>query len=70
MHFSRQHRSNHVQFAALAGVAQWAANELIRLRAVRGNATELEDLSMIEECRDAIFFADRLLTGGGQIGKA
>jgi len=64
-HFSWQHRSNHVQFAALA-----AANELIRLRAVRGNATELEDLSMIEECRDAIFFADRLLTGGGQIGKA
>ena len=54
-----------MQFAALA-----AANELIRLRAVRGNATELEDLSMIEECRDAIFFADRLLTGGGQIGKA
>jgi len=38
------------------------------LPAVRGNAAELEDLSTIEECRDAIF-ADRLFTSGGQIGQ-
>jgi hypothetical protein len=49
--FSRQHRPNHVQFAALADVTQWA------------------DLCTIEECCDAILFADRLFTAAGQIGK-
>jgi GAF domain-containing protein len=64
-HFCRQHRPNPSQIAALNQMAQMAADRIITLRA-HGTGGEFEYLCSIDECRKAIFLADKLLNGSGR----
>jgi hypothetical protein len=54
-----------LQLGALNDMAQMAAGRIIALRAHRVGA-EFEHLSSIDECRKALFFADKLLNGAGR----
>ena len=64
-HFRRQYRPNPSQIAALNQMAQMAADRIIALRAHRAGA-EFEHLCSIDECRKAIFLADKVLNGAGR----